>query len=158
MLFRSSIYQVFQSIGDGERGAHLSLVLHLKVFGKPFDVNIFNAAEFAGDESNAPDQCYVILNFDSGKISISRFDPSRCSLEIAALFNAEEEAIGAGSEVHALTQGRQISPGVGSAPSVIVDLQDSIACTLLYGQQLFFVDLSSFADHDSNGEIGRAHV
>lgn len=147
-----SIYRVHLSSKDGGHGAHFSLVLHLKVFGKPFDVNIFNPSEFTGDESgNAPDQCYVILNFDSGKISISKFDPSRCSLEIAALFNAEEEAIGAGSEVHALTQGRQISPGVGSSPFLIVDIQDSIACTLLYGQQLFFVDLSSFGDHDSNG-------
>ena len=147
-----SIYRVHQQSKDGEHGAHFSLVLHHKVFGKPFDVNVFNPSEFAGDEvGDAPDQCYVIINFDSGKISISRFYPSICSLEIAVLFNAEEEAIGAGSEVHALTRGRQISPGVGSSPFVIVDIQDSIACTLLYGQQLFFVDLSSFGDHDSNG-------
>eukprot|EP00596_Hydrurales_sp_CCMP1899_P002512 CAMPEP_0119050680 /NCGR_PEP_ID=MMETSP1177-20130426/71169_1 /TAXON_ID=2985 /ORGANISM="Ochromonas sp, Strain CCMP1899" /LENGTH=261 /DNA_ID=CAMNT_0007029351 /DNA_START=142 /DNA_END=924 /DNA_ORIENTATION=+ len=93
-------------------------------------------------------ETYVILNFDAGKLSVSRFNPWKFSLEIVCLFNAEEEAIGAGSEVHALTQGRILSPAIGTTPTLAIDTEGSIACTLLYGQQFIFLSLSSF--HDSS--------
>jgi hypothetical protein len=147
-----SIYRVHSCVGQPEVTDYFSLVLHSKVFGKPLDVNVFCPSEVSlkgnkNDKSNA--HTYILLNFDLGKLSIMRFDPSNCSLEVVSLYNAEEEAIGAGSEVHASTQGRQISPGIGSSPQLVVDSDDSIACTLLYGQQFFFMNLSSLSDGDN---------
>ena len=156
-----NIYRVHSSESDSKgsgvgSGSFFSLFLHTKVFGKPYDVNVFNTPSASekregregreGKQRRKPASIYIILNFDSGKVSISRFDPSKCSLDLVSLFNAEEEAVGAGSEVHALTQGRQISPAVGATPYLVVDKADAIACTLLYGQQLFFVNLSSLSD------------
>lgn len=146
-----SIYRVHSCVGQHEVTDYFSLVLHSKVFGKPLDVNVFCPSELSlnDNQRDTPDAyTYILFNFDLGKLSIMRFDPSNCSLEVVSLYNAEEEAIGAGSEVHASTQGRQISPGIGSSPQLVVDSEDSIACTLLYGQQFFFMNLSSLSDGD----------
>lgn len=144
-----NIYRVHSAAADAETGAYLSLVLHTKVFGKPFDVNVINPLTSAGQNGKRNDSTgchHLIFNFDCGKITVAKFDPRKNSLEIVSLYNAEEEAIGVGSEVHAVTQGRQISPGVGSTPYLVVDNEGSVACTLLYGQQFFFINLSSLSD------------
>lgn len=127
-----------------QTGAFFSLVLHSKLFGKPYDVNTYEIMTDSGEF-----ETYMILNFDEGKLSVSRFNPWKFSLEIVCLFNAEEEAIGAGSEVHALTQGRILSPAIGTTPILAIDTEESIACTLLYGQQFIFLSLSSFHDSTS---------
>ena len=158
-----NIYRVHSSGPKTDTGATFSLFLHSKLFGRPYDVNVFSSSDVASSISGHQKRhgctdMYVIVNFDSGKVSISRFDVLKCCLEVVSLYNAEEEAIGTGSEVHALTQGRQVSPALGSTPYLVIDKDDSIACTLLYGQQLFFVNLSSLSDSknaigDSNSVI-----
>ena len=153
-----NIYRVHSATADTETGAYLSLVLNTKVFGKPFDVNVFSSSTSPGYNSlrNDPVGCsYLIFNFDSGKITVARFDPCKNSLEIVSLYNAEEEAIGIGSEVHAVTQGRQISPGVGSTPYLVVDNEGSVACTLLYGQQFFFINLSTLSEHKKASDVSK---
>lgn len=154
-----SIYRVHSCVGEPDITDYFSLVLHSKVFGKPLDVNVFCPSEFGlkDSQNNAADAyTYILLNFDLGKLSIMRFDPSNCSLDVVSLYNAEEEAIGAGSEVHAATQGRQISPGIGSSPQLVIDSEDSIACTLLYGQQFFFMNLSSLSDGDKGANHAKS--
>jgi hypothetical protein len=150
-----NIYRVNFPGSDKGTGAFFSLVLHSKLFGKPCDVNTFSSSSFetrrngekGGENWRSNEmETYIVLNFDAGKISISRFDPLKSSLEPVSLFNAEEEAIGAGAEIHALTQGRKISPGVGNTPYLAMDREGSIACTLLYGQQFLFVSLLSSVD------------
>lgn len=138
-----NIYRVIspKSSQTQATGAFFSLVLHSKLFGKPYDVNTYEAISESGEF-----ETYVILNFDAGKLSVSRFNPWKFSLEMVCLFNAEEDAIGAGSEVHALTQGRILSPAIGTTPTLAIDIEGSIACTLLYGQQFIFLSLSSIQD------------
>ena len=153
-----SIYRVHSADADADSGAYLSLVLNTKVFGKPFDVNVLSSSTSMGRNGlrNDPTGCsYLIFNFDCGKITVARFDPCKNSLEIVSLYNAEEEAIGVGSEVHAVTQGRQISPGVGSTPYLVVDNEGSVACTLLYGQQFFFINLASLSEHKKASDVSR---
>lgn len=147
-----NIYRVHPPVLNGVKGNVFSLLLHTKLFGRPYDVNVFSSNDITRRGIQRNDfggYTYIMLNFDSGKVCISRFNPSKCSLDVVCLLNAEEEAIGAGSEVHALTQGRQISPAVGSTPYLAIDREDSIACTLLYGQQFFFIDLSFLTDQEN---------
>ena len=144
-----NIYRVHPLDPNVEAGTLFSLLLHTKLFGRPYDVNVFSSNDITREGIQKQEigrHTYIILNFDCGKVSISEFHPAKCSLDVVRLFNAEEEAIGAGSEVHALTQGRQISPAVGATPYLAIDREDSIACTLLYGQQFFFMNLSFLTD------------
>ena len=130
-----NIYKVHTSAvpNDDKDGPFLSALLHVKLFGKPHDVNTYS------DETN----CYMILNFDAGKMSVARFDPVTCTLDISSLYNAEENAIGAGAEVQATTQGRIIPTAIGMTPYVAVDQVGAVACGLIYGQQFLFVALAS---------------
>ena len=138
---------VMATSSSHKEGPFLSALLHVKLFGKPHDVNTYS------DETN----CYMILNFDAGKMSVARFDPVTCTLDVSSLYNAEENAIGAGAEVQATTQGRIIPTAIGMTPYVAVDQVGAVACGLIYGQQFLFVALASPLEDNSiitNGTIG----
>ena len=104
------------------------------------------------------DGCNIILTIDSGKVVILRFDAYTSSLSPLHLYNAEEGAIGTGSEVRADSHGRRVFPGVGSNPYLCTDVAESVACVMIYSQQLLFIPLQPYAVKVSQRRLSTATV
>jgi hypothetical protein len=115
----------------------LSLFCQYKLFGKAQDLHTYNIISKNGKYEYQR----IILSIDIGKIVILEFDPLQASIVPIVMYNAEEDAIGMGSEVKADTNGRQIFIGLGPTPYLVVDENSTLACALIYGFQLFFIPL-----------------
>lgn len=115
----------------------LSLFCQYKLFGKAQDLHTYNIVSKDGKYNYQR----IILSIDIGKIVILEFDPYQASIVPIVMYNAEEDAIGIGSEIKADTNGRHIFTGLGSTPYLVVDDNNTLACALIYGFQLFFIPL-----------------
>ena len=84
-----------------------------------------------------------MVTFDSGKIVLSRFDCYLEKFEVILMLNAEENAVGYGSDFRVQSQLFETSCVGNVYPKLTVDSSSSLACALLYGRSCFFVPLKS---------------
>jgi hypothetical protein len=120
-----------KTAGIDEPMPFLSLVNMFPISGRVASIHALPEAHSRGDDR-------IIVTLDEGKFAVVRFSPRLADLIIEDMYNAEEGAIGLGSEVRADAKGRLPSPGrFGSQPLTVVDCDHRIVCSLLYDDQLF---------------------
>lgn len=90
----------------------------------------------------------LLFVFDEGKMCLCSFDRQRMQLVTLKLWNAEEHAIGLGTDYVGDSRGRNIPLGAGRTPLTAVSSR-GLACTLLYGHQLLFYPTQLAASNSS---------
>ena len=132
-----NIYKIIRKEDTGE--SFFLHAYHSTLFGRAQDIQVYKPE--VSQNVNSREQL-IVLSLDTGKFCILRFDPATASLQTMNMFNSQENALGAGAMVKGNKHGLQRFGGTGLVPYFTIDSFHSIACSVLYGSELYFFPLS----------------
>ncbi|RYH26309.1 hypothetical protein EON65_14755 [archaeon] len=135
-----SIYKV-----SSQSEEKLKLVFHERLFGTPRDVRVYTRG---GDENDI-----LLLALDIGKLVTFEFIVEEARIALHTMCNIEENAIGLGSELKCITNGKQTFLGRGEAALIKVDQVNQLVCMLSYGEFLLFCSLNNDMDYAQEKEL-----
>lgn len=131
-----NVYVVNRVADNNASKVSLVLLKYFQLFGRVNGLECFETSTLDARKK----QCRILVCLDEGKLVVLEFISKFNELDIVHMFNAEEGGIGEGVDVHADSKGRRKAPGLyGGCPLCALDADSQLACSLLYGDQLFFV-------------------
>lgn len=135
-----SIYRVlaFPAEGVAASSEYLSLVHQERLFGQGHDVQCFHRSEDAND--------LLFLAVDIGKLICFEYIAEENRIVLHSMCNLEEDATGLGAEVRCSTNGQLTFLGSGDQPLLRVSQDCSVACMVVYGDNLFLSPIRTEGD------------
>jgi hypothetical protein len=141
-----SIYRIHR--GENDTGAYLSQVYHSALYGKIGDVSTYRPP--ISDDGNVQEE-WIVVSLDEGKYCLLKYEIYESQLKVLNIYNSEENALGIGAMVKGNTHGHAQFGGTGPNPFVTIDHKYALACSVIYGQQLFLFPLQqSVSENDSS--------
>lgn len=130
-----SVYALCKTYISDEPSTTLFLLQTFHLFGRVNGIECVRCRTLSAQER-------IVVSLDDGKLVVLEFSPLNNELHIVYMYNAEEGGIGEGVDVHADSKGKRKQPGLyGSCPSLAVDSSHQLACSVIYGDQFFFVSM-----------------